>query len=67
MRRRSAILLCYCNGDGVAVDKAEAAKWFKRAAEAGNADAQSALSESCENGDGVDVDEAAAEVVRRVK
>ena len=32
--------LCYANGSGVAVDTAEAVKWYKRAAEAGYASAQ---------------------------
>ena len=35
--------VCYAHGSGVAVDKAEAVKWFKRAAEAGDVDAQIAL------------------------
>jgi TPR repeat protein len=31
--------ICYSNGSGVAADKAQAVKWFKRAADAGDADA----------------------------
>jgi TPR repeat protein len=31
--------ICYFNGSGVAVDKAEAVKWWKRAADSGDADA----------------------------
>jgi TPR repeat protein len=34
---------CYYNGKGVAVDYAEAAKWFRKAADQGNAKAQSNL------------------------
>ncbi len=37
---QSNLGLCYSNGSGVAVDKAEAFKWYKRAAEAGFAAAQ---------------------------
>jgi TPR repeat protein len=35
-----ALGTCYENGSGVALDTAEAVKWYKRAAEAGNAEAQ---------------------------
>ena len=34
---------CYENGNGVAKDLAEAVKWYRKAAEQGNADAQTAL------------------------
>ena len=42
-KRRMNLGFCYENGSGVAVDKAEAVKWYKRAAEAGDANAQIAL------------------------
>jgi len=32
--------MCYANGDGVAKDAEQAASWYRRAAEAGYADAQ---------------------------
>jgi len=52
--------LCYSNGSGVAVDKAEAFKWFKRAAEAGVAEAQFNLGNSFDIGSGVAVDKTEA-------
>ena len=51
---------CYANGSGVAVDKAEAVKWYKRAAEAGDAASQYALGYCYANGDGVVSNEAEA-------
>ena len=44
------------NGTGVSVDKREAIKWFTRAAEAGNANAQKCLGLIYKTGTGVDVD-----------
>ncbi|MGI6496156.1 MAG: tetratricopeptide repeat protein [Kiritimatiellia bacterium] len=35
--------LCYDEGEGVAVDKAEAAKWYRKAADQGHAGARRAL------------------------
>lgn len=35
--------VCYDTGEGVAQDKAEAAKWFRKAAEQGDETAQSVL------------------------
>ena len=37
--------LCYADGEGVAEDKAEAVKWFRKAAEQGHEDAIDALKE----------------------
>ena len=52
--------LCYANGSGVAVDKAEALKWYKRAAEAGYVDAQFKLGLCYADGTGVAFDKAEA-------
>jgi hypothetical protein len=52
--------LSFEKGLGVAVNKAEAAKWYKRAAEAGVAEAQCQLGELYETGSGVAVDKVAA-------
>ena len=51
----------YYYGEGVAQDKREAAKWFRKAAEQGLAEAQFGLGMVCYHGDGVaqDVREAA--------
>jgi hypothetical protein len=47
-------------GRGVPQDKSEAAKWYRRAAEQGNADAQRALGFCYDNGEGVTQDKVAA-------
>jgi len=52
--------VCYVNGNGVSVDKGEAAKWFRKAADQGNAKAQYDLGCCYANGDGVPVDMAEA-------
>ena len=52
--------LRYYNGDGVRKDLAEAAKWFRKAAEQGFAPAQSDLGRSYHNGEGVPQDFAEA-------
>jgi len=36
----SSLGVCYVNGDGVAKDAEQAVSWYRRAAEAGHADAQ---------------------------
>jgi len=41
------------NGDGVAKDAEQAVSWYRRAAEAGHADAQFNLGVCYSNGDGV--------------
>ena len=51
----------YYNGVGVARDYAEAAKWYRKAAEQGHADAQYFLGSLYYNGQGVAQDEAEAE------
>jgi TPR repeat protein len=43
----------YCNGDGVGKDYAEAAKWFRRAAQKDFSDAQYAIAMLHRNGQGV--------------
>ena len=53
-RRGSSNLgVCYDRGDGVAEDHAEAAKWYRKAAEQNDADAQYNLAICYERGDGV--------------
>src|SRR5882724_4093025 len=47
---------CYCNGYGVPKDRAEAAIWFRKAAEQGNAKAQFYLGICYSSGDGVSKD-----------
>ena len=47
-------------GEGVAEDKAETVKWYRRAAEQGNTDAQKCLSNCYCNGEGVAVERAEA-------
>jgi uncharacterized protein len=47
---------CYANGEGVAIDKFAAFKYYKRAAEAGHVDAQTNLGVCYLNGTGVEVD-----------
>ncbi len=54
--------LCYKNGDGVAVDKAEAVRWFRLVANQRYSIAQFNLGLCYKNGDGVALDN--AEVVR---
>jgi hypothetical protein len=46
----------YHDGDGVALDLMEAAKWYRKAAEQGNADAQLRLGRMYHVGDGVALD-----------
>ena len=48
---------CYENGDGVAKDKSEAVKWYRKAAEKGLVDAQRQLGRCYEKGNGVAKDE----------
>ena len=43
----------FANGDGVTKDKAEALKWYRKAADQGHAKAQYALGWMFANGDGV--------------
>ena len=52
--------MLYFNGAGVALDHAEAAKWYRRAAESGSIEAQNLLGDMLLDGQGVaqDVDEA---------
>ena len=50
----------YYNGDGVEQDKKEAVKWFRKAAEQGNASAQLNLGYCYENGEGVEQNKAEA-------
>ncbi len=47
------IWACYHDGQGVAKDHAEAVKWYRKAAEQGNARAQYNLGVCCANGQGV--------------
>jgi TPR repeat protein len=48
---------CYANSwDGVAKDKVEAVKWFRKAAEQNNADAQCDLGDCYRDGEGVEKD-----------
>jgi hypothetical protein len=46
----------YANGDGVPKDSAEAVKWYRKAAEQGNAVAQNNLGAMYARGDGVPKD-----------
>eukprot|EP00729_Bicosta_minor_P001971 gene1971-biopygen6029 len=46
----------YYNGKGVEQDHVEAAKWYRKSAEAGNADAQFNLGTMYDNGEGVEQD-----------
>jgi TPR repeat protein len=50
----------YANGNGVPQDYAEAAKWYRKAAEQGAADAQYTLGGMYEWGDGVPKDDVIA-------
>ena len=52
--------ICYYNGDGVAVDKAEAIKWFRKAAEKGRPESQTMLGMCYLNGEGVAADKTEA-------
>jgi tetratricopeptide (TPR) repeat protein len=52
--------VCYQFGRGVAKDEAEAVKWYRKAAEQGNADAQFNLGLCYANGHGVGKDEVEA-------
>ncbi|HQE88803.1 MAG TPA: tetratricopeptide repeat protein, partial [Verrucomicrobiota bacterium] len=52
--------ICYANGRGVAQDKAEAVKWFRKAAAQNLAEAQFYLGVYYANGLGVAQDEAEA-------
>lgn len=54
------IALSYWSGEGVPVDKSEAVKWFTKAAEQGDADAQYILGICYDNGDGVTEDNSEA-------
>ena len=51
---------CYHDGEGVAVDKADAARWFLKSAEQGDEDAMRKLVSHYRDGDGVEQDEAEA-------
>jgi TPR repeat protein len=54
--------MCYANGwEGVAKDKVEAVKWFRKAAEQNYADAQCDLGDCYRDGEGVDKDIVEAE------
>jgi len=48
--------LIYDNGKGVPQDYSEAAKWYRKAAEQGHAEAQYNLGVSCAKGEGVKQD-----------
>ena len=50
----------YKNGEGVEVNYAEAAKWFRKATDQGNAEAQFNLGNMYKNGEGVEVNYAEA-------
>ena len=51
---------CYGNGEGVEKDEAESVKWYRKAAEQGNADAQYNLGCCYDNGHGVEKDQVEA-------
>jgi TPR repeat protein len=51
---------CYDNGDGVAEDEAEAARWYRKAADRGHSGAQNDLGSCYYNGEGVAEDKAEA-------
>ena len=51
---------CYCTGEGVAVDKAEAVKWFRMAAGQGHPPTQAMLGMCYLSGEGVAVDKVEA-------
>jgi hypothetical protein len=50
------LALLYEKGEGVAVDKAKAVEWYKKAAEQGHVAAQTKLSECYRDGVGVEKD-----------
>ena len=52
--------ICYYNGDGVVVDKAEAVKWLRKAAEKGHPESQGMLGLCYFKGEGVAVNYAEA-------
>ena len=52
--------MSYANGLGVAKDEVEAVKWYRKAAEKGNAEAQLNLGEMYANGRGVEEDDVEA-------
>ena len=45
---------CYCDGEGVEQNYTEAVKWYTKAAEQGNADAQNNLGHCYHNGYGIE-------------
>jgi len=51
--RSSTWACCYVHGDGVAKDAEQAVSWYRRAAEAGNTEAQFNLGSCYDDGDGV--------------
>ena len=51
------LALCYSQGEGVAVDQAEAVRWLRKAAEQGYAEAQQALGVCYNKGEGVGGDQ----------
>ena len=51
---------CYFNGKGVSKDESEAVRWYRKAAEQGDADAQANLGYCYLHGKGVSKDEAEA-------
>lgn len=53
---QSLLGILYHNGQGVAQDYAQAAVWFRKAANQGDADAQSNLGSAYSNGQGVPQD-----------
>ncbi len=55
-RSLNSIGLMYFHGDGVNVDKREAALWFRKGAESGNPEAQLNYAQMLESGDGVERD-----------
>ena len=59
-RAQNSLGICYGNGQGVAKDEVEAAKWFRKAAEQNCASAQCSLGWCYHNGQGVAKDEAEA-------
>ena len=48
--------LCYADGKGVAIDKAESVKWYRKAAEQGDVMSQHILGECYDKGIGVKKD-----------
>ena len=60
IRDRYNLGICYNNGEGVAKDATEAVKWYRKAAEQGDARAQYNLGLCYDNGDGVTKDDVIA-------